>query len=168
MREAPHSMWQVAIAPMVEPGKYLFHVFGSSPPDVGPSYSVFETVTNSIFFAIRLMSVDEAERMRVLRAIRIYPYADRATSDETRIVAAGDERWAGSREVSPIFGVSRGSWSVSRWTNATSSSVLSLPKVGSRTGSRRSPIGRGSPTSGSIHLTGLATMGPVSELAFFG
>jgi hypothetical protein len=49
VRGAMHSMWQIAIAPMTKPGKYLFHAPGTKPPEAPADYQVFESQTNSMF-----------------------------------------------------------------------------------------------------------------------
>ncbi|MBN8431671.1 DUF1254 domain-containing protein [Microbulbifer salipaludis] len=95
VRGAVHSMWQIAIAPMTEPGKYVFYAPGTEKPDVPADYKVFESPTNSVFFGIRLMSKDEEERRDALSKIEIYPLANEGSAADTTVIEAGDTRWAG-------------------------------------------------------------------------
>jgi len=95
VRGAMHSMWQIQIAPMTEPGKYLFHAPGTEAPKVSDEYRIYEASTNSMFFGIRLMSTDEEVRQQALENIEIYSYADRDNPDDTKVILAGDKKWAG-------------------------------------------------------------------------
>jgi len=52
VRGAMHSMWQIAITPMIKPGRYVFHAPGTEAPKVEGA-KVFESPTNSMFFGIR-------------------------------------------------------------------------------------------------------------------
>ncbi|MUM30095.1 DUF1254 domain-containing protein, partial [Mycolicibacterium sp. CBMA 295] len=85
VRGAAHSMWQIAIASMEEPGRYVFHAPGTRTPKA-ENAKVFETPTNSIFFGIRLMSTDEQQREKDLQAVSIYPLSQRDSQPKTRIV----------------------------------------------------------------------------------
>jgi len=95
VRGAMHSMWQVAIAPMTEPGKYVFYAPGTQAPKVPDGYKAFESPTNSVFFGIRLMSKDEGERRDALSKIEIYPLAKEGTAEDTKVIEAGDKHWEG-------------------------------------------------------------------------
>ena len=95
VRGATHSMWQVQITSMVEPGKYVFHAPGTEAPSVDNSYSVFEASTNSIFFGIRLMAPDRETQEEALQQIQIYPLADQDAPGETQVIEADDRPWQG-------------------------------------------------------------------------
>ncbi len=95
VRGAMHNMWQIAIAPMTEPGKYLFHAPGTNAPDVPDDYRVYEATTNSMFMGIRLMSKDDDVRRQALAKISIYPFAERDDPPETRVIEPGDTHWEG-------------------------------------------------------------------------
>lgn len=95
VRGATHNMWQIAIASMVEPGKYLFHAPGTDAPNVPNEYIVFEATTNSIFLGLRLMSTDEQVRKDALSQINIYPYADRDRPVANRVLSTDGQAWEG-------------------------------------------------------------------------
>lgn len=94
VRGAVHNMWQVAIAPMVTPGKYLYYAPGTKAPKAPADYKVFEATTNSIFFGVRLMSTDEKVRREALGKIRIYKFVDRDNPTPTKVKVV-DKRWEG-------------------------------------------------------------------------
>jgi len=95
VRGAMHSMWQIAITPMIEPGKYVFHAPGTKAPQVPDGYKVYESPTNSVFFGIRLMSKDEDVRRDALAKIEIYPLAKEGSPSDTKVIEAGDKHWEG-------------------------------------------------------------------------
>ncbi len=96
VRGAMHDMWQIAIAPLTEPGKYVFYAPGTPRPTVPEDIAeerIFEATTNSVFFGIRLMSDSRIQRRKDLSAIKIYPLG--ATSEETRVIRLTNEEWQG-------------------------------------------------------------------------
>jgi hypothetical protein len=94
VRGATHSMWQIAIAPMTEPGRYVFHAPGTEPPQIEEA-QIFEASTNSIFFGIRLLSTDEEQRAKDLDAIRIYPLSAINAPPATKVIEVAGRRWQG-------------------------------------------------------------------------
>ena len=95
VRGAMHSMWQIAIAPVTEPGKYVFYAPGTEAPKVSSDYRVYEAYTNSIFFGIRLMSTDEKVRREALSQIKIYPLSRSKNPPKTKVMEVGDKKWEG-------------------------------------------------------------------------
>lgn len=79
VRGAANDFWQIGVAQMTKPGKYLFLGPGQEPPEDAArhGYTLIRMPTFNFMPGIRLMSDDRAERMRVLERIAIYPYAER-------------------------------------------------------------------------------------------
>jgi len=94
VRGAAHSMWQIAITPMVKPGKYVFHAPGTTPPVVEGA-SIFESPTNSFFLGIRLLAKDTEQKKQDLLGVQIYPVADMAAPKKTKIVPVDGRPWIG-------------------------------------------------------------------------
>jgi len=94
VRGAVHNMWQIAIASMTEPGKYLYYAPGTEKPEAPADYKVFEATTNSIFLGIRLMSTDDKVRMDALSKIKIYKYTDRDNPPHYDVNVV-NKRWEG-------------------------------------------------------------------------
>jgi len=94
VRGAMHSMWQIAIAEMVKPGRYVFHAPGTEAPKV-KNAQIFETSTNSIFFAIRLLSTDQAQRDKDLAAVKIYPFSKIDSPPKTKVIDVAGRSWQG-------------------------------------------------------------------------
>ncbi len=80
VRGAASDMWQVGIAQMTKPGRYLFVGPGQniSAGASADGYTVYQTPTNNILLGIRLMPRDRKARMALLEQVQIYPYAERA------------------------------------------------------------------------------------------
>ena len=95
VRGATHSMWQIGIINMTEPGKYLFIAPGTKSPPTTKDYKVVESPTNSIFFGIRLMSDDEVVWRSLLQKIEIYPYSERDDHEDTKVIEITDRDWQG-------------------------------------------------------------------------
>src|SRR5210317_448579 len=76
VRGAAHSMWQIGITQLTEPGKYLFVGPGQEVPGGAKAagYRIFQSPTMSLLLGIRMMSPDQDERMKILDKIAIYPY----------------------------------------------------------------------------------------------
>ncbi|MBV8137571.1 MAG: DUF1254 domain-containing protein [Deltaproteobacteria bacterium] len=94
VRGATHSMWQIATAAMTESGRYIFYPPGTEAPKV-ENARVFESPTNSIFFAIRLLSTDEAQRDKDLAAIKIYLLSEIDSAPETKVIDVAGRPWQG-------------------------------------------------------------------------
>ena len=79
VRGAAHDMWQIQITQITEPGKYLFVGPGQKIPKDAKAegYKVFQSPTNSLLLGIRLMPTDRNERMKLLKKVAIFPYAER-------------------------------------------------------------------------------------------
>ena len=77
VRGAVHNMWQIGLGQMTKPGKYLLVGPDAEASSDTNKYKVVKSDTNNIFFGIRLMSKDAAERIRILKQINIYPYSER-------------------------------------------------------------------------------------------
>ncbi len=94
VRGATHSMWQVGITQMTEPGRYVFYAPGTTAPQV-KNAKVFEAPTNSIFFGIRLLAKDEDQRMRDLAGIQIYPLSKIDDHKPTKVINVDHKKWQG-------------------------------------------------------------------------
>ena len=90
-------MWQIGIAKMTKPGKYLFVGPGQDiPADAEKEgYIVVQSTTNNILPGIRLMSEDPAKRLEMLKKIEIYPYSERATPKPRGFIRPGGQRMDG-------------------------------------------------------------------------
>jgi hypothetical protein len=79
VRGATSDMWQVQIAQMTRPGKYLFvGPYQEVPADAErDGYIITHSPMNNFFVGIRLMPEDPKEREALLGQIKLYPYADR-------------------------------------------------------------------------------------------
>ena len=79
VRGAPSDMWQIQIAQMTRPGKYLFvGPYQEVPPEAeSEGYIVNHSPMNNFFVGIRLMPEDPKAREALLNRITLYPYADR-------------------------------------------------------------------------------------------
>jgi hypothetical protein len=72
-------MWQIQIAQMTQPGKYLFvGPYQEVPPGAeSEGFIINHSPMNNIFVGIRLMPETEKEQLAVLNDIKIYPYSKR-------------------------------------------------------------------------------------------
>jgi hypothetical protein len=70
VRGAMHSMWQIGITQMTEPGKYVFYAPGTKAAKV-QNAKVFEAPTDTIFFGIHLLARDEDQQAKDLSGIKI-------------------------------------------------------------------------------------------------
>ncbi|MGB5407437.1 MAG: DUF1254 domain-containing protein, partial [Thiogranum sp.] len=79
VRGAAHDMWQLSMTTLTEPGKYMFVGPGQEVPEdeEAEGYKITKSSTNSLLLGIRLMSTDRDERMKQLKKIEIYPWAER-------------------------------------------------------------------------------------------
>jgi hypothetical protein len=92
LRGAAHDMWQIGIAQVTEPGKYLFVGPGQEAPKV-EGYETFQSPTNGILFGIRLMPEDRDEHMALLDKIAIYPYAEHAAPKPRGYITPAGKPW---------------------------------------------------------------------------
>ncbi len=77
VRGAASDMWQIGIAQMTKPGKYLFVGPGQKIPADSEGYTVHQTTTNNFLLGVRMLSTDRDQRMALLKQVAIYPYAER-------------------------------------------------------------------------------------------
>ena len=79
VRGATHDMWQIQIAQMTRPGKYLFvGPYQEVPPEAeSDGFVINHSPMNDMFVGIRLMPEDEKAREALLKQVKVYPYKDR-------------------------------------------------------------------------------------------
>lgn len=94
VRGATHSMWQIGITQMTEPGRYVFYPPGTEAPQVEDA-KLFEAPTNSIFFGIRLLAKDQDQQMTDLAGIKIYPLSEMDAEHGTRVIEVDHKPWQG-------------------------------------------------------------------------
>ncbi|MEM7283694.1 MAG: DUF1254 domain-containing protein [Pseudomonadota bacterium] len=94
VRGATHTMWQIGITQMTEPGRYVFHAPGTEAPTVEGA-KVFQSDTNSIFLGIRLLAKDEEQQKADLAGISIYPLSELGEVSETKIINVDNRPWQG-------------------------------------------------------------------------
>lgn len=95
IRGSAHDMWQIGIAKMTKPGKYLFVGPGqNAPPNAEKEgYIVIPSTTNNILPGIRLMSEDPEQRLKMLKKIEIYPYSERANPKPRGFIRPEEKEW---------------------------------------------------------------------------
>jgi hypothetical protein len=72
VRGAMHTMWQVGIAQLTKPGKYVFVGPGQEiPTDLPDDAQAFQSDTSQIFFGIRLMSDTREKRMQDMKRVKL-------------------------------------------------------------------------------------------------
>lgn len=98
IRSAAHDMWQIEIAQVTKPGKYLFVGPGQDVPKDAEmeGYTVYQSPTNSFLFVIRLMSADRDVRMTVLEKVAIYPYIEKENPMPRGYVTPRSKPWMGA------------------------------------------------------------------------
>lgn len=90
LRGAVHTMWQIGISQMTEPGTYVVKAKGSETPSGVPANAkVLESDTNYVFFGVRLMAKSHEQRMSDLAALSIRhldgtPLSDKGINFPTR------------------------------------------------------------------------------------
>ena len=94
VRGATHSMWQIGITQMTEPGRYVFHAPGTQAPEVAGA-KVFEAPTNTVFFGIRLLAKDEEQQGKDLAGIKIYPLSEMGQPSPTEVHNVDQRPWQG-------------------------------------------------------------------------
>jgi hypothetical protein len=81
VRGAVHDMWQIGLAQMTKPGKYLIIPKGSKvPADAPKDVTVVESDTNYVFFGVRLMAKSQEQRMKDLSNLLITDIHGKALS----------------------------------------------------------------------------------------
>lgn len=95
VRGSAHDMWQIGIAQMTEPGKYLFVGPGQDVPGGAKAegYRIHQSPTMSLLLGIRLMSPKRDIRMDVLGKIAIYPYAERKNPKPRGYITPNGKPW---------------------------------------------------------------------------
>jgi hypothetical protein len=95
IRGAAHDMWQIGIAQMTKPGKYLLVGPGQDVPSGAESegYRVLHSPTMSLLLGIRLMSTERDVRMSVLEKVAIYPYAERSNPKPRGYITPNGKPW---------------------------------------------------------------------------
>ena len=95
VRGAANDFWQIGIAQMTKPGKYLFVGPGQEVPKRSETegFSVIRMPTLNIFPGIRLMSKDRNERLAILKKINIYPYAERTNPKPRGYITPEGKAW---------------------------------------------------------------------------
>jgi hypothetical protein len=98
VRGAAHDMWQIGIAQLTKPGKYVF---------VGPDqelpradgFEVFQSPTNGVLLGIRLMPKNRDDRVAVLGQIKIYPFSERDNPKPRKVVTPEGRKWMAAAPV---------------------------------------------------------------------
>lgn len=95
VRGAANDFWQIGVAQLTKPGKYLFVGPGQKVPKSAKSegYMVIQMPTLNIMPAVRLMSKDRDVRMDILGKIEIYPYAERANPKPRGYITPDGKPW---------------------------------------------------------------------------
>jgi len=104
------DMWQRPITDMGlsgpdqgEGGKYLVVPPGQKAPKEVEGYRVFESPTNNIFHAFRILTTDPKQAEALKSAYQAYPYAKRDNPRKTRIIPAEGKKWTGWPETGLEF-----------------------------------------------------------------
>lgn len=95
VRGATHSMWQIGITQMTEPGKYVFYAPGTEAPNLPEGAKSFEAPTNTVFFGVRLLSKDAEQQSKDLSGIKIYPLSKVDNPSETKVSKVDKRDWQG-------------------------------------------------------------------------
>jgi hypothetical protein len=95
VRGAANDFWQIGVAQMTKPGKYVFVGPGQEVPADAESdgFTVIQMSTINIFPGIRLMSTDRDVRMDLLGKIKIYPYSERASPRPRGYITPNGKHW---------------------------------------------------------------------------
>jgi hypothetical protein len=95
VRGAAHDMWQIVIARLTEPGKYLFVGPGQKVPEGAEAegYKTIKSPTMSLLLGIRLMAAERDERMRQLDKVEIYPYSERKNPRPRGYITPNGKKW---------------------------------------------------------------------------
>ena len=95
VRGAANDFWQIGVAQLTKPGKYLFVGPGQSVPDKAKEegFTVIQMPTLNILPGVRLMSSDRDVRMALLEKIEVYPYAERANPKPRGYITPDGKPW---------------------------------------------------------------------------
>jgi len=96
VRGATSDMWQIQIAQMTRPGKYLFvGPYQEVPPGTeSEGYIINHSPMNNFFVGIRLMPEDADERLALLGKIKIYPFSERENPKKLEYIRPTKEWYA--------------------------------------------------------------------------
>ena len=93
------DFWQRPVTDMGETGpdkgkggKYLIVGPGQTEPK-DKNYRIVRSPTVNIFFAFRVLDPDPAKAKDLISRVRLYPYAERAKPEQTRIVRPEGRAW---------------------------------------------------------------------------
>jgi len=98
VRGAAHDMWQIGITAITEPGKYIFVGPGQDAPKA-EGYKVFQSPTNGILLGIRLIPEDRDTRMKLLKQVKVYPFAERGNPRPRKIITPNGRPWMAAAPV---------------------------------------------------------------------
>jgi hypothetical protein len=95
IRGAANDFWQIGIAQMTKPGKYLLVGPGQDIPKDAKreGFEVVEMTTMNVMPGLRLMPKDPDERLAILKKIEIYPYAERTNPKPRGYITPGGKPW---------------------------------------------------------------------------
>jgi hypothetical protein len=95
VRGAVNDFWQIGVAQLTKPGKYLFVGPGQDVPEKAKAegYDVIKMPTINIMPGIRLMAKDRTVRMNLLSEIEIYPYAERSNPNPRGYMTPNGKPW---------------------------------------------------------------------------
>jgi hypothetical protein len=96
VRGAANDFWQVGIAQMTKPGKYLFIGPNHEEPDSAKTegFEIVKMPTMNIFQGIRLMSENAETRRAILENIKIYPYSEKANPNPRGYITPNGKAWS--------------------------------------------------------------------------
>jgi hypothetical protein len=98
VRGAAHDMWQIGIAQLTKPGKYIFVGPGQDLPQID-GFEVHQSPTNGVLLGIRLMPENRDDRVAVLEQIKIYPLAELDDPKPRKVVTADGRPWMAAAPV---------------------------------------------------------------------
>ena len=95
VRGAANDFWQIGVAQMTKPGKYLFVGPGQEVPKDAEKegYKIVKMPTMNMMPGIRLMSTERDERMAILKKIDIYPYSERENPKPRGYITPNGKPW---------------------------------------------------------------------------
>lgn len=95
VRGAANDFWQIGVAQLTKPGKYLFVGPGRDVPKAAKEegFTVIQMTTMNILPGVRLMSPDRDVRMSLLNKIEVYPYSERANPKPRGYITPDGKSW---------------------------------------------------------------------------
>ena len=95
VRGAANDFWQIGVAQMTKPGKYLFVGPGEEIPSDAKNegFEVIQMTTMNFMPGVRLMSKDRDVRMAALEAIKIYPYSEKSNPRPRGYITPDGRAW---------------------------------------------------------------------------